>query len=187
MTHLHERRYNHGIEKLRSPKRLALLEVERVSRLIFENLPKASSFLDIGTGSGVFAEKITALGLSVTAIDASLPMLQTAKSYVPGTFLNQAIAENLPFKNASFDVLFMGLVFHETDDHLKAMREAHRVSRQRTALLEWDCENLKFGPPHPDRVSPEQLTAFAHTAGFKQIETIHLEYLVLYRLDKNQK
>lgn len=187
MAHLHERRYNHGIDRLRNPKRLAMLEVNRVIQLLLENLPQATGFLDIGTGSGVFAQKLAAPGLSVTAIDVSRPMLQTAKSYVPDAALNQAIAENLPFKNESFDVVFMGLVFHETDDRLTAMQEAYRVSRQRTAVLEWSYENLEVGPPLSDRVSPEQLTGHAHTAGFKQIETIHLENLVLYRLEKNKK
>jgi hypothetical protein len=45
----------HNLEKLRSPERMALLEVERVVQLTLEGCV-ADSILDIGTGSGLFAE-----------------------------------------------------------------------------------------------------------------------------------
>jgi hypothetical protein len=76
----------------------------------------------------------------------------------------------------------MGVVLHETDDALAALKEAHRVAVQRVAILEWRDEDQSFGPPRSDRISAEKMRSLAVQAGFSQIEAIRLQNLVLYRL-----
>ncbi len=52
---MHEKRFSGDINRLRSPERQERLEVERVTGLCLEGIfPK--TMLDIGTGSGLFAE-----------------------------------------------------------------------------------------------------------------------------------
>jgi SAM-dependent methyltransferase len=74
------------------------------------------SMLDIGTGSGVFAEEFFKRSLSVAGIDLNPGMVEIAKGYVPEGEFKIAKAEEIPFKDKSFDLVFMGLVFHEVDD-----------------------------------------------------------------------
>jgi ubiquinone/menaquinone biosynthesis C-methylase UbiE len=180
---MHERRFNREIERLRDPERIARLEVERVVQVTLEGLKEVRAVLDVGTGSGVFAEQFAARGLQVTGLDANLEMLPVARGYVPlGTF-QEGTAEKLPFPDGSFDLVFMGLLLHETDDGLAALREAHRVVLKRVAILEWPYEEGSFGPPLEHRLPLEKITQLAKQAGFKDVQQIRLQNLVFYKLD----
>ena len=181
---MHERRFNREIERLRDPERIARLEVERVTGLALENLKEVRSVLDVGTGSGLFAEQFAAQGLQVTGLDANPEMLPAAQQYVPTGTFREGIAEKLPFPDGSFDLVFMGLLLHETDDILAALKEAHRVALKRLAILEWPDEEQTFGPPRVDRLSYEKITSLAKQAGFIEVRQIRLENLVLYRIDR---
>jgi 2-polyprenyl-3-methyl-5-hydroxy-6-metoxy-1,4-benzoquinol methylase len=65
------------IERLRDPKRIALLETERVVSLCLQG-QKMEKVLEIGTGSGIFAEAFARYGLNVTGIDLQAPMVEAA-------------------------------------------------------------------------------------------------------------
>ena len=134
--HDHHGNRFHDVERLRSQEHVQRLEVSRVVRLALED-SSIKSLLDIGTGSGIFAEAFAKQGLTVTGIDANPEMLDAAWSHLPTADFKQAAAEAIPFPDSSFDLAFMGLVLHETDDLLKAMQEAGRVSRVRLVVLEW--------------------------------------------------
>lgn len=179
---MHERRFNGAIDKLRAPERIKLLEVDRAVSLSLENL-KAKSILDIGTGTGLFAEAFAKAGLAVTGIDASDEMVEKAKQHVPEGKFEKAIAEKLPFPDSSFDVAFLGLVFHETDEQLKALQEANRIAKQRVTILEWDYKEEEQGPPLEHRLKHETIINLAREAGFTSIVKINLNSLVLYRLE----
>jgi len=180
---MHEKRFNRKIEFLRNPERLGWLEVERVADAVLAHLQNPVSVLDVGTGSGIFAEAFAARGLSVTGIDVNPEMLQAASEFVPSGTFKQGLAESLPFAEASFDLVFMGLLLHETDDPLAALREAHRVGIQRLGVLEWRYEPQPIGPPLEDRLSEEQISSFAKQAQFKNLQTIRLNSLMLYLMD----
>jgi ubiquinone/menaquinone biosynthesis C-methylase UbiE len=111
----------------------------------------------VGTGTGLFAEQFAKKGLQVTGLDANPEMLPAAQQYVPSGTFQEGIAEKLPFPDGSFDLVFMGLLLHETDDILAALREAHRVALQRVAILEWPDEEQPFGPPREHRLSYEKI------------------------------
>ncbi|MGB6063635.1 MAG: class I SAM-dependent methyltransferase [Desulfomonilaceae bacterium] len=180
---MHERRYNHEVERLRDPERIARLEVERVANLAVQDLTGLHTVLDVGTGSGLFAEQFAAKGLQVTGLDANPHMLPAAQQHVPSGTFQEGEAEKLPFPDGSFDLVFMGLLLHETDDTLAALQEAHRVVLKRLAVLEWQDEEQDFGPPREHRLSFEKISALAGQAGFKKVKQIQLEYLVLYLVD----
>ena len=131
---MHEHRFHGDISRLRSPERLAWLEVDRVVKLSTqgENLRRV---LDVGTGSGIFAEAFAKLGLDIEGVDANPEMLTAARNQVEGVRFQEGTAESLPYPDSSFDLVFMGLLFHETDDRLKAMQEAARVTRQQVTVL----------------------------------------------------
>lgn len=52
---MHEKRFSGGLERLRSQERVERLEVPRVIQLCLEG-ENYTSMLDVGTGSGLFAE-----------------------------------------------------------------------------------------------------------------------------------
>lgn len=180
---MNEKRFSREIEKLRDPERLARLEVERVVDLSLQGLKEVKTVLDIGVGSAVFAEAFAAKGLALSGIDVNPEMLPAAQKYVPAGLFKEGVAEKLPFQEPVFDLAFMGLVLHETDDTLAALKEAWRVSRQRLAVLEWSYEEQPFGPPLEHRLRPQTISLLALQAGFKKIESIRLQNLVLYRLE----
>jgi ubiquinone/menaquinone biosynthesis C-methylase UbiE len=178
---MHERRYNGGIERLRTPERIALLEAKRVIELSLEKLD-AQNVLDVGTGSGLFAEEFAKHGLYVTGIDASNEMVEAARKHIPSGHFEKAIAEQIPFPDNSFDLVFLGVVLHETDDLSKALKEVHRVVRKRAAILEWPYSQAEYGPPLEHRIKPELFDSLIQQCGFKGYEKISLKNLELYLL-----
>lgn len=177
-SHIHGHRFDQ-VERLRSPERVAHLEVERVADQVLNSVP-ARSLLDIGTGTGLFAEEFYKRGLTVAGIDANPKMLEAARPYLPGAILRQATAEGIPFPDHSFDIVFMGLVLHETDDLLKSLQEARRVASQRVAVLEWPYRTEDFGPGLEERLPPEMMTSLSKQAGFGELKIFPLKKLVLY-------
>ncbi len=120
----------------------------------------------------------------MTGVDVNPEMLRVARQFVPSGTFQEGVAEALPFPDRSFDLLFMGLLLHETDDIAAALAEAHRVTRRRLVVLEWRDEEQEFGPPLDHRLDANVVITLAERAGFRKIETIPLTYLVLYRMDR---
>ena len=181
---MHEKRFNREIEWLRDPDRLALLEVGRVVDLVLTDLQTPLTLLDVGTGSGVFAEQFAARGLQVAGLDVNPEMISAAQKFVPSGDFRPGVAENLPFEDQSFDIVFMGLLLHEVDDLFSALSEASRVATRRLAVLEWIYEAQSFGPPLEHRLPFDKIESTAKTAGFKNIKQSSLANLVLYLLEK---
>ncbi len=180
---MHEKRFSGGIERLRSQERMDRLEVPRVIQFCLEE-NNYHSVLDVGTGSGLFAEGFAGRGLRITGIDANFEMLPAARSFIPqGDFL-QATAEALPFTDKSFDLAFLGLVLHEADDTLAMLQAAHRISRKRVCILEWPYIEQTFGPPLRDRLSPVKLEKLFLVAGFSSWKCDRLSHVDLYRLSR---
>lgn len=178
---MHEKLYNGGIDRLRAPERVARLDVERVVTLCLE-AAELKSVLDVGVGSGLFAEAFVQHGLEVAGVDVSPEMIVAAKQFVPKGDFREATAETLPYPNASFDLVFFGLVLHESDEQLKVLQEARRVSRQRICILEWPYQEGEFGPPLAHRLNPTEIADLARQTGLAHLESIPLTHLVLYRL-----
>jgi ubiquinone/menaquinone biosynthesis C-methylase UbiE len=180
---MNERVFNQNIEKLRSEERRERLEISRVADLSLDH-KRANSVLDVGTGSGLFAEEFSKRNISVAGIDPNPEMIEAAKSFVPAGDFHVAPAEKLPFNDESFDLVFFGLVLHEADDYLKSLKEASRVARSAAAVLEWEYKTQEFGPPLEHRLKKEFIEDLALKAGFKKVEIHILKNLVLYKLLK---
>lgn len=157
------------------------MEVARVVGLSVDRL-EAPSILDVGTGTGLFAEAFLARGLRVSGVDLSPEMLEEARRLVPGVEFHQGTMEQLPFADASFDLVFLGLVLHEADDLTVALREARRVARQRVVIAEWPYETADFGPPLAHRLTPLQIEKTATELGYAYTESRRLTHLTVYRL-----
>jgi ubiquinone/menaquinone biosynthesis C-methylase UbiE len=180
---MHERRFHADIARLRSPERLARLEVKRVIELITQK-GGIHNVLDVGTGSGVFAEAFFHAGFEVEGLDANPEMLAAARTQVPDVHFQEGTAESLPYPEAAFDLVFMGLLFHETDDRLKALQEAARVTCQWVAILEWPYETQDFGPGLDERLTEKDMQESSLHAGLASLQILPLQSLVLYLLQK---
>jgi ubiquinone/menaquinone biosynthesis C-methylase UbiE len=180
--HEHDRRFSGGADRLRSAERIALMEVSRVVELSRDGAAVAE-LLDVGTGTGLFAEAFAALGVAVTGIDVNAELLAAAREHVPSGIFQEGPAEALPFLDLSFDLVFPGLVLHETDDPLAALTEARRVMRYRTAVLEWPYREGPPGPPLEHRLKWETILGQAREAGFSKTGIVRMQSLDLYLLD----
>jgi ubiquinone/menaquinone biosynthesis C-methylase UbiE len=178
---MHERRYNAGVDRLRSPDRLKRMEVPRVTDLTLAGIHPAS-VLDIGTGSGLFAESFAARGLKVAGIDPNPEMVTAAASHVPEGIFVAGTMEAIPFPDRSFDLVFLGNVLHESDDVVKALRECRRVAVTRGAILEWPYLEEEIGPPIAHRLRVADIRTAAFQAGWLKIEEIPLSHLILMLL-----
>lgn len=178
---LHDRRFQGGPDRLRAPERVELLEVSRVAALSVQGLT-VNSMLDVGTGTGIFAEAFAASGIEVTGVDVNAELLAIAQQHVPSGQFRVAPMEQLPFPDRSFDLVFLGHVLHEADNFIAALQEARRVARMRVAVLEWPYRDEPKGPPLEHRLKPSAVEDFARQAGYTQIETQHLQHMDFYRL-----
>jgi len=178
---MHEKLYNGGVERLRTPERVARIEVEHVVALSLE-AADLKSVLDVGVGSGLFAEEFSQRGLEVAGVDVNPEMIVAAKRFIPNGDFRESTAEALPYPDASFDLVFFGLLLHESDEPLKVLQEARRVSRQRICILEWRYQEEEFGPPLEHRLNPTKIASLTQKAGLAHLESIPFTNLVLYRL-----
>ena len=178
----HERRYKGGADRLRSAERLAMLEIPRVAELCLAGR-SLLSVLDLGTGTGVFAEAFAARAMQVTGIDLNHELLEEARSRVPSATFLEAAAESLPFPDRAFDLLFLGLLLHEVDDPLALLKEARRIARIRVAILEWPFRESPNGPPLAHRLKEETIAELAREAGLPRLELIHLSSMDLFLID----
>ena len=106
---------------------------DRVEKLILRGLlddfTESHSLLDVGCGTGHFADWFASLGLSVVGLDRSPSMLTFAPGRRPDLPLVLADATHLPFGEATFDVVALVTVLEFVDAPEESLREAARVAR----------------------------------------------------------
>ncbi len=103
---------------------IELLKILKVEK----SCPK--KILDIGMGTGWLCEKIAKdFKINVFGIDSALGMALFAKTK-PGLISIAAEAQDLPFKNNSFDCVVSNLAFQWVFDLDKAFSQVKRVLRQ---------------------------------------------------------
>lgn len=180
---MNERVYNQSPDNLRSKERRERLEIDKVVSYCLKD-EDIKSVLDIGCGSGLFAEQFCKRGIKVTGIDLNPDMIESARRYVPEADFYVGEAEHLPFENDSFDLVFFGVVLHEVADYTKSLSEAYRVCNIKTVVLEWKYEVAEFGPPLEHRLTNEFIKEIALSAGFKKVDIEPLTHLILYTLIK---
>ncbi len=178
-TDAHGHRFSGDTARLRSPERVAMLEPERVVAVSMKGA-SVRTVLDVGTGTGLFAEAFSRAGARVTGVDVSTDFLRAAREHVPSATFTEGAAERLPFDAGSFDLVFLGHVLHETDAPSAALKEARRVAGERVVVLEWPYRVEDVGPPLEHRLKPEGIEDLARRAGLERIEKLVLSHAELY-------
>jgi ubiquinone/menaquinone biosynthesis C-methylase UbiE len=105
--------------------------------------PTGGRWLDVGCGTGIFTELIceTCAPASVIAVDLAESQIAHARKRVTRKVeFRIADAQQLPFPDASFDVVASALVMNFVPDRTRAMSEMRRVARPGglVAACVWD-------------------------------------------------
>lgn len=116
-------------------------EVELVANKIIKN-NRYMRVLDIGTG---FCNSLRILSnlkdSELYSLDPELKALKSAKEefrnliLIGQLFLFRAMAENLPFKDGSFDFVISLMVLHHMENPAKAIEEILRILKKEGKLL----------------------------------------------------
>jgi ubiquinone/menaquinone biosynthesis C-methylase UbiE len=98
------------------------------------------SVLDVGCGTGRFCAFAAARGAGVHGIDVDAEQLERALERVPGADLRLGLLEDLPWQDATFDVVTGFNAFQYALDIDIALAQACRVTRPggRLAICKWD-------------------------------------------------
>ena len=113
---------------------------------------RGNRVLDLCCGHGAMTAALCARGCDVTGLDFSSEMLAHAARNAPDAHLIEGDAQDLPFDDASFDVILSNCGIMHVPDQPRALSEARRVLRPNGtfAMTVW------FGPD----VSPSFRIAF---------------------------
>lgn len=108
----------------------------RIAAAIRGAVGNAKTLINVGAGTGSYEPD----DVAVVAVEPSWQMCsQRPAGKVP---VIRATAEQLPFRDASFDATLAVLTIHHWRDRVAGLREMLRVARERVVLFTWD-------PSHP--------------------------------------
>jgi SAM-dependent methyltransferase len=125
------------------------------------------SLLDAGCGAGLALRLAAERGARVSGLDASAALLEVARGQLPDADLRVGDIEELPYDNATFDVVTASNSIQYATDPKAAVAELARVARPggRVAIGVWGeparCETEVFfarlrelAPPPPGTAAP---------------------------------
>jgi len=149
--------------------------------------------LDMGCGSGLFAERLIDSGMAVDGLDASDPLLAIARRVAPRARFRQGDMEMLPYDARTFDVVTAIDSLQYAADPQQALWEARRVAKPggKIFIATWGeperCEAtaylvaLKLLPAPPNAPGPfalsnaSTLRKFVEVAGLRPDEIVDLD------------
>jgi len=187
----------HALRTAINPARVGYLEAV-VRRIGIK--PHGSKALDVGCGGGIMAEEVAALGFDVTGVDPSTQSIATARRHATESGLRidyrEASGENLPFPDASFDLVYCCDVLEHVADLERVIAEAARVlkpgapyvfdtinrtpvSRLVMIKLFQEWRSTAFMPPalHDwnQFIKPAELREGLERAGLRSVEMVGLK------------
>ncbi|MEM7424942.1 MAG: class I SAM-dependent methyltransferase [Pseudomonadota bacterium] len=111
----------------------------RVDRRAFETA------LDVGCGEGRFCRMLKERGIRAVGIDATAKLVEEARRRDPKGDYRLARAENLPFDDASFDLVVCYLALIDIEDFRDAIAEMARVARPGGIVLVANLSSFSTG------------------------------------------
>lgn len=113
-----------GYEELHKDEQLGKL------RIVLQRLPynKTDKVLDVGCGTGLSSSLFNCQKFGV---DPTFELLEQAKARLP---VVQGIAENLPFRDNSFEIVVCLTALHNFTDPVRGLLEMKRVGMGKFAI-----------------------------------------------------
>jgi hypothetical protein len=108
----------------------------RLEQIIWAALGDSNTVLNVGAGTGAYEPP----DRCVVAVEPSATMRQARPPEAAPCLA--AIAESLPFDDASFGTVMAILTVHHWSDYRAGLAELRRVARQRVLILHWDQKIL---------------------------------------------
>ncbi len=108
----------------------------RIAALVHAGLADARTVLNVGAGAGSYEPP----DRSVTAVEPSASMRSQRPSHLATAI--DAVAEQLPFGDDSFDAAMATITVHQWSDADRGLREMRRVSRGPVVVLTFDGDAL---------------------------------------------
>jgi SAM-dependent methyltransferase len=103
--------------------------MEKILSAMKDALKECRSILDIGTGTGRFAQFFKDSGFNVVGVDVSLRMMAEARKKGARDVV-RADAHHLPFRDGSFDGSIMIHVLHLVENWVQVIHEVGRVTKK---------------------------------------------------------
>jgi ubiquinone/menaquinone biosynthesis C-methylase UbiE len=153
--------------------------------------PAGLTLLDIGGGTGNFAQPLLDIGFDVSLCDATPEMVAKAKAKLPALPLHAiADGQRLPFRDGSFDCALSVNVLSHMPDWRAGLAEARRVigdgpfvlkfSTAETQKSNWVLEYLPqlaaLTPPSSNYRPEAETLEGLHTAGFTDVKIERVYY-----------
>jgi ubiquinone/menaquinone biosynthesis C-methylase UbiE len=163
-------------------RRYAMHDFSGIGSTLLALGSKATRVLELGCGSGHWLCKLASAGWEVAGIDPSQGMLDLASSRVRGD-LRHGHAEQLPWRDQSFDIVVAVNAMHHFAAPQVALREAFRVLRPGGVFLSIGLDPHAYQGrwyvyeffPETVRADLERFatastrTAWLHAAGFVDV------------------
>ncbi len=103
--------------------------------------PRQGRVLDVGCGTGTLLERVRQSDFEVHGVDPSAGMLRVLTNRCPGARAAVADGTGLPFRDATFDLVYCVAVLHHVIDPVAVsatLREMVRVTAPGGHVLVWD-------------------------------------------------
>jgi len=127
--------------------RVAVLDAPMLARVDAGGFTRA---LDVGCGEGRFSRMLRARGIETIGVEPTKALREAAQQRDPNGAYVEAVAEKLPFEDASFDLAVSYLTLIDIPDYRAAFREMTRVLRPGGALLIANINSfISAGNPDP--------------------------------------
>lgn len=110
------------------------LEIPSMTKLIEKNVNQLN-VLDLGCGSGEFAAKVKLWGGKVIGLDQSSTMIEIARREHPEIEFHIGNAEEMPFGDKSFDLIYSCLMVHYIRELSPLFAEVARVIRSHRKFI----------------------------------------------------
>jgi len=94
----------------------------------------AKTILEVGSGTGFWLNLLNQTGAAMYGLDYSMGMLQQAKGQPAPLHLSRGLGTQLPYRSATFDLLYCVDAIHHFGDHRAFILEAYRLLKPGGAL-----------------------------------------------------
>ncbi len=163
------------LSMLNDPKRLEILDLQMVCSHFL--LQKDMTLVEIGTGTGLFAEAFLNLlpEARCYALDIVPEMLEwltnNRETYKSRRLIPQLMEESkTSLQDNIADFLFMISLHHELEEPVELLKDCRRVLKPGGKILIADWrKDATDGPPVHHRIEPEFAVSHLELAGFEDI------------------